>query len=120
MRSIISFTLIALVAACNTTTDPAPGETPAATAADPLIGKTLTGPQATFIFNADGTVGGSFRDDPIVGVYTASATEVCSTYSAPANFADLGEICSKPAISGDQVVFNRRDGSTSPTYSIGG
>ena len=106
--------IIALVAGCETTTS----TSGAASAVDPLVGKTLVGPQATFLFNADGTVGGTFRDDPIAGTYTSSATEICSTYTAPDNFVSLGEICSVPTISNGTVVFNRRDGSTSPVYTI--
>lgn len=86
-------------------------------AVDPLIGKRLVGERATFLFNADGTVGGTFDGNLIVGTYTSDAQEICSEYTAPENFVNL-KPCSKPAINGDTVVFNRRDGSRSATYRI--
>ena len=87
-------------------------------AVTPFLGKELVGKNATFIFNGDGTVGGQFRDNPIVGTYSSSATEICSNLTAPANLA--GDYCSTPAIDGNTVVFNRRDGSQSPVYTIEG
>ena len=106
-----------LLAACQTTTSST--ESAAPTVVDPLIGKTLVTGNTTFIFNPDGTVGGNFRGEAdIVGVYSADATQVCSSYSAPSNFAGLGEICSVPVISDGTVVFNRTNGSTSPVYTI--
>lgn len=93
---------------------------PAMTAADQFVGKTLTTADgATFIFNADGTVGGSLRGEDIMGTYDADATEICSTYTAP-DFLTGREFCSTPEVDGDTVIFNRRDGSQSPAYTISG
>lgn len=86
-------------------------------AVSPLIGKRLVGENATFIFNADGTVDGQFRDEAIVGTYKASAVESCSIYTAPKQLTGR-EYCSTPVISGNTVVFNRRDGSNSGSYTI--
>ncbi len=85
----------------------------------PLVGKRLVSGDITFIINADGTMGGEARGEPIVGVYKATATESCSTYTSP-EFLTGREFCSSPVISGDTVIFNRRDGSQSPVYTIEG
>ena len=106
------------LSACQTTTSPATSAQP--TAVDALIGKTLVAGESTFIFNADGTVGGKLATGPIVGTYTATATQVCSTYSSPSNLVGLGELCSAPVIAGDTVIFNRTNGSQSPLYTIEG
>ena len=89
-----------------------------ASAIDPLVGKNLVSENATFIFDRDGTFGGNFRGEPIVGTYTASATEICSTITEPENIA--GERCSTPEYNGNTVIFNRRDGSQSALYQIEG
>ncbi len=89
------------------------------TVVDPLIGKRLVSEAATFIINADGTMGGEIRGEAIVGTYVANATETCSTYSAP-EFLTGRDWCSVPEIDGDTVIFNRRDGTTSPAYAIQG
>ena len=90
------------------------------TAVDPLLGKALVAENGTtFVFNADGTVGGNLGGEEIVGTYSTDAREVCSTYSAPKTLTGR-EFCSVPDIDGDAVVFIRRDGSQSPTYLIEG
>ncbi|MCT4559114.1 MAG: hypothetical protein N4A61_13780 [Pelagimonas sp.] len=90
------------------------------TVADPLIGKRLmTDKGALIILGADGSVGGEINGKAVVGTYSANATEMCSTYSAP-DFLKDKEFCSTPVISGSTVVFQRRDGSSSPVYNIKG
>lgn len=90
------------------------------TVVDPLIGKRLVaGEDTVFIIKADGTMGGTLRGDPIVGTYSANTQETCSTYTAPAQLVGR-EFCSIPVITGDTVVFQRRDGTTSPVYEIRG
>ena len=60
MKKLAILVPVFFVAACETApTGPL--------AVDQFIGKELVGPNATFLFNADGTVGGTFRGDPIVG-----------------------------------------------------
>lgn len=91
-----------------------------ATAADQLIGKQLVSDTGdTFLFNSDGTIGGSLRGEAIAGTYTADAAEICSTYTAP-EFLVGREFCSTPAMDGDSIIFNRRDGTQSQSYTIGG
>ena len=93
---------------------------PEVSAIDALIGKELVSENGTvFLFNADGTMGGSLGGEDVVGEYRADATEVCSTYSAPEQLTGQ-QFCSVPEIEGNTVVFNRRDGSQSQTYTIGG
>lgn len=100
------------LAACETT--------PSVTAADQFFGKELVAADGTtFIFNPDGTVGGSFRGEEVVGTFSADATEICSEYTAPDKLTGY-EVCSVPAIDGDTVIFNRRDGSQSQPYMISG
>lgn len=90
------------------------------TAADQFIGKSLSvGEDTVFLFQPDGVVGGTMRGEPLVGEYEADATEICSTYSSPAALAGR-EFCSTPQVDGDTVIFLRRDGSTSPAYTIDG
>lgn len=90
------------------------------TVVDSLIGTQLVASDGSvFLFNQDGTVGGNFRGEQIVGTYEANAQEVCSTYSEPKNLTGR-EYCSAPQISGDTLIFNRRDGSQSQPYKIGG
>ncbi|WP_168797997.1 hypothetical protein [Pacificoceanicola onchidii] len=120
-RLILATAGLALLTACDDTMMSGGGGASAeapATAVTPLIGKTLLSDNATvtFIFNDDGTVGGMFRGEAIVGNYSADATEVCSTYEAPEQLTGK-EFCSTPAINGSRVVFNRRDGTTS-SYTI--
>lgn len=118
MKSTLIFALtgVALVSlsACMA---PAPAD--GSDAAAQFVGKTLTSDGGTvFLFQSGGVVGGSFRgESPIVGTYTATATEICSTYTAPQQLAGR-EFCSTPVVSGNTVVFNRRDGSQSPAYAI--
>ncbi len=88
-------------------------------AVDPFLGKRLISGQATFLFKADGSVGGSFDGNAIVGTWRSDESEICSEYTAPENFVNL-KPCSKPVVSGDTVVFNRRDGSQSAVYRIEG
>lgn len=85
----------------------------------PFIGKTLVGNGGSFIFNANGTVGGQFKGEQVVGTYTATANESCSTYTAPKQLTGR-EFCSTPIISGNTVVFKRRDGSNSSVFKIEG
>ncbi len=117
--------LLGFVAACTPEAEMA--EAPSAEVAmaantsvvTPLIGKRLVGETATFIINADGTMGGNVRGEAVVGSYVATSTETCSTYTAP-EFLTGREWCSVPVIEGNTVVFNRADGSQSPTYEIQG
>jgi len=119
---MLRLSLIAAIfalAACQTTTSSSTSEQP--TAVDALIGKTLVAGDSTFIFNSDGTVGGNIGSGAAIeGTYSATATEVCSSYSAPARLADLGQLCSVPVISDGTVIFNRTNGSQSPLYTIEG
>lgn len=85
----------------------------------PLIGKRLVSEEATFILNTDGTMGGMIRGEAVVGTYKINGDESCSTYTAP-EFLTGREFCSVPAFSGNTVVFNRRDGTKSATYTIEG
>ncbi|WP_425041176.1 hypothetical protein [Primorskyibacter sp. S187A] len=89
-------------------------------AAAPYVGKQLVSDDGTvFLFGADGTVGGTIRGEAIMGSYSATAKEICSTYSAP-DFLTGREYCSTPVQNGNTVVFNRRDGSSSQPYEIKG
>ena len=111
MKKILALTSLVLLSACAETSTSSP------TAVDGLVGKRLVADSGTvFLINADGTMGGEFRGEPIVGTYTASATEICSVLTAPAKIA--GERCSVPVIANGTVVFNRRDGSKSAVYNI--
>lgn len=101
--------------ACETTTG-----MQEASAVTPLLGERLVAENGTeFLFNADGTVGGEIDGAPIAGTYTAEGGEICSTYTAPPSLAGQ-EFCSVPSIEGDAVTFDRRDGSQSQSYVIGG
>lgn len=103
------------LAACASGTD-----TMETNAASALVGKNLVAENGnTFILNPDGTVGGTFGGEPLVGTFSASEGEICSTYTAPARLAGQ-EFCSTPDIDGGTVVFNRRDGSQSALYNIQG
>lgn len=120
------FTVLAVAAtvtlgACDTGGDVQPTGSPTiiSTVADPLIGKRLVSGDNSIILNAGGTVGGALGGETIVGTYQADEEEICSTYSAPELLTGK-EFCSVPVISGDTVIFNRRDGSQSPTYTIQG
>ena len=112
MKHYLIAASLAVLAACAPETD-------GGTVTDQFIGKSLVSADGTtFIFNADGTIDGSFRGTaPITGVYSANSSEVCSTYSSPKQLTGR-EFCSAPVVSGDTVVFNRRDGSQSPPYTI--
>lgn len=117
MKNHVAAAFVAVLAlgACETSNTSQP-----ATVVDPLIGKQLVSENGTvFLFNPDGTMGGKFRDKAIIGTYEADANEVCSTYTAPEPLAG-NEYCSAPQIEGDTVVFNRRDGTKSQLYKIGG
>lgn len=119
MNKFLIATAICLgLAACQTTTG---GSVADATAATQFFGKSLVAEDGTtFIFNEDGTVGGmNGGGEEIVGSYEATGAEICSTFTAPANLVGR-EFCSTPMIDGDTVVFNRRDGSSSPAYMIKG
>ncbi|MCJ8336389.1 MAG: META domain-containing protein [Epibacterium sp.] len=101
------------LSACETTTG-------SSTVIDTLIGKPLvTDNGNTFLFNPDGTVGGNIGSNAVKGTYSANTQEVCSNLTAPKSVAGR-EFCSVPRIDGDVVVFDRRDGSQSPAYKIGG
>lgn len=114
--AVVAAASISVLTACSTSTDT---EMAAATAADPLIGKSLVAGDVTFVLGADGSMGGTFKGEEIVGTYVADEEEICSTYTAPEALAGR-EFCSKPQISDGVVVFNRRDGSQSPPYAIEG
>ncbi len=113
-KKIMALSAMALMAGCMSTT---PADTP--TAATPLLDKRLVSDGgAVFLINSDGTMGGEWRGQPIVGTYEATSTEICSVLTAPAQLA--GERCSVPVIADGKVTFNRRDGSQSATYTIEG
>lgn len=118
MLRMVALTATLFVAACNTTTDTAEMAKP--TVVDSLVGKTLVAGENTFIFNADGTVGGNIGENALVGSYSANETQVCSSYTAPERLVGLGGICSVPVITGDTVIFNRTNGTQSPVYTIQG
>lgn len=112
MKKLIVIASALFVTACTDTSS-------APTVVDPVIGKTLTVGNAFFVLNADGTLTGQNPDgDAIIGTYTANATEICSAITTPPGFA--GERCSVPVYDGNTVLFNRRDGSQSPVYTIEG
>jgi hypothetical protein len=113
MRLISVIACVAMLAACDTT--PA-GTTP--TVVDSLIGKKLTAGDTILVLNPDGTIGGSSRGSALIGNYSATSAQICSSYSAPKGLAGLGEICSVPVIAGDTVIFNRTDGTKSPLFTI--
>lgn len=87
------------------------------TVMDPLKGKTIQSETATFIIGADGTMGGTMRNQDIVGVYKADDKVSCSTYTAP-DVLTGREWCSVPVVAGDTVVFHRTDGTKSPEFKI--
>ncbi|WP_139176581.1 hypothetical protein [Jannaschia faecimaris] len=94
--------------------------TPSSTAVDPFIGKLLVADnQTVFLFNSDGTVGGTIRGEEIVGTYIADSREICSNYSEP-EFLAGQEYCSVPDLDGETVIFKRRDGSESQPYTFEG
>ncbi|MEM0946339.1 MAG: hypothetical protein AAGK37_02965 [Pseudomonadota bacterium] len=94
--------------------------TPTAAAVDQFIGKQLVAADGTtFLFAPNGTVGGTFRGEEVVGTYTSDAAEICSTYTMPEALTGR-EFCSTPSVDGNSVVFNRRDGSQSALYTIQG
>lgn len=120
----VSLTIVCsalVVAGCSTTTDAEMAAKPAVTesAYAPLIGKQLVSDGVTFIINADGTMSGQARGEAVVGTYKIDGDESCSIYTAP-EFLTGREFCSVPTITGNTVVFNRRDGTTSPVYTIKG
>ena len=91
-----------------------------ANAAESFVGKRIVAENGTvFAFGEDGTIGGSFRDQPVVGTYFIDGDAICSTYTAPEPLAGR-DYCSVPDITGDTVVFNRRDGTQSGIYRIEG
>ncbi|MEH6478396.1 MAG: hypothetical protein V7727_22075 [Sneathiella sp.] len=108
-----------VLSACDTTTSSGTTSSPAGIekVSDPLVGKRLVSGTSTLIINPDGTMGGEIREEAVVGTYTSNEKEICSTYSSP-DFLTGKEFCSVPVIVGDTVVFNRRDGSQSPAYTI--
>lgn len=107
------------LSACQSSTDASMVKAPSSVIA-PLIGKTLVAESgASFIYNADGTVGGSMGDETVAGTYIVHTTDACTVFASPAQLKGK-EFCSTPKISGDTVTFHRRDGSTSPTYKITG
>lgn len=97
---------------------PAASVPASASAVAPFLGKQLIAENGTvFTFSNDGVVGGTLDGAPIVGVYSATASEVCSIYTAPERLSGR-EYCSTPQIDGDMVIFVRRDGSRSQQYRI--
>ena len=119
--AFVAVSAVLVLGACTTDSmDKSAGMSkPAPTVVEPLIGKRLVGDNITFVMNADGTMGGTARDEDVVGVYKATAKESCSTYSAP-EFLTGREYCSTPRISGNTVMSDRRDGSTSQEFKIEG
>ncbi|MEO1549736.1 MAG: hypothetical protein AAFR93_04805 [Pseudomonadota bacterium] len=90
------------------------------TAFDQIVDKRLVGAAGTlFLINSDGTVGGSFQGEPIVGTYTREGKEICSGYTEPEQLRGL-TVCSTPVITEGVVIFNRRNGTTSQPYTIEG
>jgi hypothetical protein len=117
MKAIFVAVTAALLAlgACAPT-----GEMEKASIVEPLLDKRLVSENGTvFIIGSDGSMGGTLNGEAIVGTYEATETEVCSTYSQPAALTGR-EFCSTPVFDGNKVVFNRRDGSQSQEYTIGG
>lgn len=111
----LALVCVGALAACQTTTS---GQQPLVV--DQFIGKTLVDASGTvFRYAVDGTIGGEFRGQTVVGTYTADGREMCSTFSAPPDLTGR-TFCSAPAVTGDTVVFNRRDGSQSVPYQIQG
>ncbi len=92
---------------------------PATSAVEAFVGKSIVSEGGTtFNFRPNGTITGVFRgSEPIAGTYTSTAREVCSTYTSPDQLTGR-EYCSVPQVNGLNVIFNRRDGSQSPTYVI--
>ena len=120
MRLISATILVASFALAGCVTDDGSATSSApATVIDPLVGKQLVGDNVTFIINADGTMGGSLNGEPVVGTYEANAKESCSVYTSPKALVGR-EFCSTPVITGNTVIFNRRDGSQSQVYVIKG
>ena len=115
------FTITAIASAVLLSACASEPTAPQPTAADPFIGKRLVSDSGdvVFLYNSDGTVGGEFRGDDVVGEYTAYATEICTTFSAPDLLAGR-EYCSKPDFDGNTGVFNRRDGTQSARYTVEG
>lgn len=116
---LLGLGLVLGLAGCDAATDTAAENTiVAGGAAAQFFDKSLVAENGTtFLFNPDGTVGGVFNGAAIDGTYTASASEICSSYTSPAALTGR-EFCSTPEIDGDTVVFNRRDGTTSQPYTI--
>lgn len=115
MKFVLAITTITTLAGCMSG-----AAIKEATVVDPLVGKRLVSSSGNvFLIKPDGTMGGKIRGEDVVGTYTASSTETCSVYTAPA-FLVGKEYCSVPAIDGDTVVFNRRDGTKSAVYKIEG
>jgi len=106
------FFSLALSACMSTTADQA-------TVADNIVGRQLvTEDGSTIIVNADGTVGGAIGGNPVVGTYVANAKEMCSVYTSPERLVGR-EFCSTPVFNDDgTMTFTRRDGSSSPIYTI--
>ncbi|MDA5095615.1 hypothetical protein O2N63_16110 [Aliiroseovarius sp. KMU-50] len=108
-----------VLSACMSGSEMSEGAMEEPTATSVLIGKRIVTGDNYFSFNEDGTMGGMMRGEAVSGSYTATANEICSTYTAPEMLTGR-EYCSTPVYSGDTVVFNRRDGTTSPVYTIEG
>lgn len=120
LRTLLTMTAVtAVLGACTPDSSAPVTAAPQASVMAPLVGKQLVTDSVTFIVGADGTMGGTFKGEPVVGTYTATATESCSIYTSPEALTGR-EFCSVPVITGNTVVFNRRDGSVSPAYSIQG
>lgn len=87
-------------------------------AVDQFLGKSLVSDSGdTFTFSSDGSITGQLRGEPVIGTYTATSSEVCTSYTAP-DFLNGQQFCSTPDIDGNRVIFNRRDGSQSQPYTI--
>ena len=118
MKTFLTLAAVSLLALGACTPEPTMDKP---TGLDLIKDKRLVGGDGTvFLINSDGSVGGLFRGEaPIVGSYTENDGEICSTYTEPENFRDL-KVCSVPDVTGNTVVFNRRNGSQSQPYTIGG
>jgi hypothetical protein len=97
----------------------APGSAPT-NAVAPFLDRPLVSDGGdVFLIRSDGTIGGQIQGDPIAGTYETDGTEICSVYTSPAMLAGR-EFCSTPVVTGDRLIFERRDGSRSQAYTIDG
>lgn len=112
---VLACVSVLALGACDTATT---SQSP--TVVDALLDKNLVAENGTvFLIRSDGTMGGQLGGKKVIGTYKANARESCSVYTAPEQLTGR-EFCSTPQIDGDTVIFNRRDGTKSQKYKIGG